>query len=70
MDVPRAVNRSITLRKTTIEFINQWLKEHATDRLKDGKALTTVSIIREALLLWAEQHGILEELLKALESHK
>jgi len=67
MKVPRPVNRSITLRKKTIEFIQKWVKDHTAERLKAGKSLTTVSVIREGLILWATEQGVLDELLKALK---
>jgi len=65
--LPRPTNRSITLRKSEVGFIKKYLKEHANERLREGKALSVVSVIREGLLLWAEKEDVLDEFLRILK---
>jgi len=59
---------SLTLDKPIAEFIKQYLKEHRIERMKEGKDDSIISIIREALFIWAENKGLTQELLEHLKS--
>jgi len=50
-----------------VYILKKYLKEHANERLREGKALSVVSVIREGLLLWAEKEDVLDEFLRILK---
>jgi len=47
--------------------MKEYLKNHKIDRMEKGKPLTMASIVREAIFLWAEKNGVIDELKKFLE---
>ena len=67
MPRPNSDRDSISLDREIVDFIRTYIKEHRGERLRQGKDTTIVSIVREGLFLWAEKHGVLEELLEHLE---
>jgi len=58
---------SLTLDKPLANFIKDYLEKHKIERYKAGKETTIISVIREALCVWAEQKGLTEELTSYLE---
>lgn len=67
MPRPNSNKRSISLDEPLVNFIKKYLEDHKINRIKDGKDTTIVSVIREGLFLWAEKHGVLDQLLKYLQ---
>lgn len=53
---------SLTLDQGFIDFLKQYLETHKIERFQNGKDMTTISIVREGLFLWAEKNGVLEDL--------
>lgn len=58
---------SLTLDKPLVEFIKNYLENHRIERMKDGKDNSIISVVREALFIWAEQKGLTQELEKHLK---
>ena len=67
MPRPDSKRRSVSIDEQIIGFIEKYLKDHKVERLRNGKDSSIVSIIREALFVWAEKHGVLDELLEYLK---
>ena len=67
--MPRADSkrRSVSIDEQIVGFIEKYLKDHRVERLRSGKDLSIVSVIREALFVWAEKRGVLDELLGYLK---
>jgi len=59
---------SLTLDKPIASFIKRYLEENRIERMKEGKDNSTISVIREALFIWAENKGLTQELLEHLKS--
>lgn len=63
-------HRSMSLDRPFLDFIEKYLKNHKVERQQEGKSLTMISVIREALFLWAKEKGVTDELMKFLEQKK
>jgi len=59
--------RSISLDEEFAKFIEDYMEKNKFERLRAGKDVSIISVVREGLFLWAEKEGVLEELLKYLK---
>ena len=61
---------SLTLDEPLVQFIKDYLKDNKIERMKEGKDNSLISVIREALFVWAEQKGITKNLLEHLKENE
>lgn len=50
--------RSISLDRNILDFIEKSIKERKINRMKVGKDITIISVLREAVFLWLEKEGL------------
>lgn len=67
MPTPKSQTRSLSLDKSLVEYVEKYLANHKIDRLKDGRPISIVSVLREALFLWFKEKGLTEDVEKFLE---
>lgn len=70
LPTPNSKFRSVSLDRGLADFIDKTIKEHKINRMKKGKDVTIISVLREALFLWFEQEGLSAEAEKYLEQKK